>query len=146
MAAKVVFTNGCFDLLHAGHVRFLSEARSLGDRLVVGINTDDSVARLKSGRPIITLSDRMDMLMALRAVDEVIPFDDDTPYQLIRRVRPDVLVKGGAANIVGADLVRGWGGIVVHLAETGWHTTDIIERLNNARRSNSNHQRDDLAG
>lgn len=130
--AVEVFTNGCFDLLHAGHVRFLEQARELGDRLTVGINTDASVARLKPGRPIIPLADRIAMLLALRCVDYVVPFGEDTPIHLIHKLRPDVLVKGlSTPHIVGAEQVLGWGGRVVQLPENGWHTSDIIERIRN---------------
>ena len=113
---RVVFTNGCFDLLHAGHVSYLTEARALGDRLVVGLNDDASVRRLKGPtRPLQPAGDRALILAALRAVDLVVAFAEGTPRELIREVRPDVLVKGGdyrAADIVGADEVLAWGGEV----------------------------------
>lgn len=110
---QIVFTNGCFDILHRGHVEYLSAARALGDILVVGLNSDDSVRRLKGpGRPINPVEDRAAILDALRAVDFVTVFDEDTPYQLIEAIKPDVLVKGGdytVETIVGADLVQAQG-------------------------------------
>lgn len=113
---RIVMTNGCFDILHAGHLAYLREARTLGDRLVVAVNDDDSVRRLKgTGRPINPLADRMAMLAALRAVDWVVPFAEDTPARLIGRVLPDVLVKGGdyrPEQIAGADAVTAHGGEV----------------------------------
>lgn len=115
--ARIVFTNGCFDMLHAGHVRLLELARRKGDLLVVGLNADASVRRLKGGaRPVNGLSDRAEVLSALTCVDHVVAFDEDTPLDLIRAIRPDILVKGGdyrAETIVGADLVRDAGGEVV---------------------------------
>ena len=113
---KVVFTNGCFDVLHLGHVHYLSEARQLGDLLVVGLNSDDSVRRLKGeGRPVAPQADRAGVLCALSSVDYVCIFEEDTPDALIRLVSPDVLVKGGdykPGEIVGADFVTGKGGVV----------------------------------
>lgn len=113
---RVVFTNGCFDILHAGHVKLLEEARLLGDMLIVGLNSDASVRRLKGpGRPRNPQADRAAVLAAVRWVDEVIIFDEDTPYELILRLRPDVLVKGGdygPGAIVGEKEVLGWGGSV----------------------------------
>ena len=106
---RVVFTNGCFDLLHAGHITLLQKARTLGDCLVVGLNSDASVRRLKgAGRPLAPLSDRTQVLAALACVDFVTVFEEDTPYALIRRLKPSVLVKGGdyaPDQIVGRDLV-----------------------------------------
>jgi D-beta-D-heptose 7-phosphate kinase / D-beta-D-heptose 1-phosphate adenosyltransferase len=114
--ARIVFTNGCFDVLHAGHVRLLDLARRKGDMLVVGLNSDASVRRLKgSARPVNDLADRAEVLSGLAAVDHVVMFEEDTPLNLIRTIRPDVLVKGGdytAETIVGADLVRESGGEV----------------------------------
>lgn len=106
---KVVFTNGCFDILHAGHVHYLAEARSYGDVLIVGINSDSSVRRLKPGRPINPQDARAKVLCALKSVDYVIIFEEDTPYELIKVVKPDVLVKGGdwkKEDIVGADIAK----------------------------------------
>ena len=131
---RIVFTNGCFDILHAGHVGYLDEARRLGDRLVVAVNGDASVRRLKGeGRPVNPLRERMAVLAALSAVDWVVDFDDDTPEALIARLRPDVLVKGGdyrLDEVVGAELVRAWGGEVRVLSHLeNFSTTSIIERL-----------------
>jgi len=113
----LVFTNGCFDILHRGHVTYLAQARALGASLVVGVNTDASVRRLGKGgdRPVNPLEDRMAVLAALESVSLATWFDEDTPLELIRRVQPDVLAKGGdwaPENIVGADLVRARGGSV----------------------------------
>ena len=113
----LVFTNGCFDVLHRGHTAYLAQARALGASLVVGVNSDASVKRLGKGgdRPVNPLSDRMAVLAALESVSLVAEFDEDTPLNLILACRPDVLVKGGdwrAENIVGAHEVQGWGGTV----------------------------------
>jgi len=113
----LVFTNGCFDILHRGHVTYLAQARALGAALVVGVNSDASVKRLgKDGdRPVNPLSDRMAVLAALESVGMVVPFEEDTPLSLILACRPDVLVKGGdwqIEDIVGAREVQGWGGTV----------------------------------
>jgi D-beta-D-heptose 7-phosphate kinase/D-beta-D-heptose 1-phosphate adenosyltransferase len=131
---RIVMTNGCFDVLHAGHVAYLEEAKSLGDRLVVAINDDDSVQRLKGkSRPINGLEDRMLVLAGLAAVDWVVPFSGDTPADLIETVLPDVLVKGGdyqAEQIVGAKVVLDNGGEVRVLAFRDGHSSSrIIERL-----------------
>lgn len=131
---KIVFTNGCFDILHAGHVSYLKKARALGDCLVVGLNADDSVKRLKGpGRPVNPASARAAVLGALSCVDYVVIFEEDTPLGLIERVRPDVLVKGGdweGREIVGAAVVEGTGGRVVTMPyEDGFSTTGLIERL-----------------
>ncbi len=135
LGRPVVFTNGCFDLLHRGHVACLEEAAALGDSLVVGVNSDASVRRQRkgSGRPINTLEDRMAVLAALACVDLVIPFEQDTPLELILRVHPDHLVKGGdwpPERIVGAREVLGWGG-QVHSIPFRYHTstTALIERI-----------------
>ncbi len=118
---SVVFTNGCFDLLHVGHVRSLEQARSLGDRLIVAVNGDASVRRLKGvGRPIVPARQRMEVLAALACVDWVIPFRDTTPLAAIRALRPDLLAKGGdwsLDEIVGRREVERWGGRVVRLRE-----------------------------
>src|SRR5262245_13057574 len=111
---RIVFTNGCFDLVHPGHVRYLRAARRLGDLLVVGLNSDASVRRLNKGpgRPLVAQDDRAEVMSALEMVDYVSIFDEDTPYELIRVAQPDVLVKGGdwsVDRIVGADLVRARG-------------------------------------
>jgi rfaE bifunctional protein nucleotidyltransferase chain/domain len=133
-SGRLVFTNGCFDLLHRGHVEYLYAARELGDQLVVGVNTDDSVRRLKGeGRPVMSLEDRLYVLAGLACVDGVTPFDEDTPRQLIATLRPDVLVKGGdyrPEDVVGAEEVRAAGGDVVILPFLeGRSTTGIIQRL-----------------
>ena len=131
---RIVFTNGCFDLLHPGHVRYLAAARALGDALVVGVNGDASVRRLKeAGRPILSLAERLEVLAALAAVDHVIAFDDDTPRALVEALRPDVLVKGAdwpEAEIVGAAEVRSWGGHVERIPLVpGVSTTEILRRI-----------------
>ena len=130
---SVVFTNGCFDLLHAGHVTYLAQAHALGARLVVGLNDDESVRRLKGpSRPIQTLTDRATILAALRSVDLVVAFAEDTPLDLIRELRPDVLAKGGdyaPAEIVGAAEVVGWGGRVEVLPFVPGRSTSQIADL-----------------
>jgi D-beta-D-heptose 7-phosphate kinase/D-beta-D-heptose 1-phosphate adenosyltransferase len=130
---RVVFTNGCFDLLHVGHLRSLEAARRLGDRLVVGVNGDASVARLKGpGRPVVPARQRAEVLAGLACVDWVVVFAEATPLELIQRLRPDVLAKGGdwAPNaIVGREQVLGWGGRVVRLRQVvGVRTTRILTR------------------
>jgi D-beta-D-heptose 7-phosphate kinase/D-beta-D-heptose 1-phosphate adenosyltransferase len=130
---RIVFTNGCFDILHAGHVRYLAEARSHGDVLVVGLNSDDSVRRLKgAGRPLNTVADRAEVLAALAVVDYVVVFDENVPTPLIEIVQPDVLVKGedwADKGVVGREWVEAHGG-EVYLAplEPGRSTTSILER------------------
>jgi rfaE bifunctional protein nucleotidyltransferase chain/domain len=131
----VVFTNGCFDILHRGHVTYLEEARALGANLIVGVNTDESVQRLNKGpqRPINPLDDRMAVLAALESVTLVVPFDDDTPLALIKEVRPEHLVKGGdwtRDNIVGGDVVRSYGG-QVHAIPFRFDrsTTELLRRI-----------------
>jgi D-beta-D-heptose 7-phosphate kinase/D-beta-D-heptose 1-phosphate adenosyltransferase len=131
---RVVFTNGVFDLLHPGHIDVLLGARGRGDALVVGVNSDASVRRLKGpDRPIRTEAERCYVLAALAMVDVVVLFEQDTPLELIATLRPDVLVKGGdyaEPSIVGAREVRGWGGDVVVIPLTPGHsTTSTIERL-----------------
>ncbi len=131
---RVVFTNGCFDLLHPGHVRYLQRARSFGDVLVVGLNSDASVRRLKgSERPILSVADRCEVVAALECVDFVTIFDQDTPLELIQQLVPDVLVKGGdwpLDQIVGREVVQRAGGKVIAVAfEQGYSTTDIIARI-----------------
>ncbi|MBI4714352.1 MAG: D-glycero-beta-D-manno-heptose 1-phosphate adenylyltransferase [Nitrospirae bacterium] len=131
---RIVFTNGCFDLLHAGHVRYLQAARALGDVLVVGVNTDASVRRIKGdSRPLVPQEERAEVLAALECVDFVILFDDPTPYRLISAVRPHVLVKGGdwaVEEIVGRDIVEADGGkvLTIPLAE-GLSTSALIRRI-----------------
>lgn len=131
---KVVFTNGCFDLLHPGHIRYLEASRTKGDCLIVGLNTDASVRRLKGdGRPILSETERAEILSALSCVDLIVPFEEDTPIELIEAIRPDVLTKGAdyaVDEVVGADIVLAGGGSVelIELVE-GRSTTDIIGRI-----------------
>lgn len=138
---KVVFTNGCFDILHAGHVTYLQMAKQLGDYLVVAVNTDESIRRLKgSSRPVNNLDHRMTVLASLNVVDWVIPFADDTPERLLKLLKPDMLVKGGDYRIdqvVGADIIRAYGG-EVRIMKSGIHTssTDILKKINDMEASN----------
>jgi D-beta-D-heptose 7-phosphate kinase/D-beta-D-heptose 1-phosphate adenosyltransferase len=130
---RVVFTNGCFDILHVGHVRSLEEARGLGDRLVVAVNDDASVRRLKGpSRPVVPARQRAELLAALECVDWVVVFGAETPLATIRALRPDVLAKGGdwgMDEIVGRKDVESWGGRVVRLQEIpGVRSTTLIER------------------
>jgi rfaE bifunctional protein nucleotidyltransferase chain/domain len=130
----VVFTNGVFDLLHPGHIDLLTTARAAGDALVVGLNSDDSVRRLKGpSRPIRAEADRAYVLAALECVDQVVTFSEDTPLELVNRLRPDVIVKGGDYDedtIVGAREVTSWGGRVIVVPLTpNQSTTKIIERM-----------------
>lgn len=131
---KLVFTNGCFDLLHIGHIRYLQEAAALGDMLVLGLNSDASVRRLKgAARPIHREEDRAEILAALECVNFVVLFEEDTPYHLISQIQPDVLVKGGdwaSEDIVGSDIVLAHGGEVhsLHFVK-GYSTTDIVDRI-----------------
>ncbi len=132
--AKVVFTNGCFDIIHAGHVRYLEKAKRLGDILVVGLNSDRSVRKIKGrGRPLVSERDRAAVLSALKVVDYVVLFGEPTPIRLIEAIRPDVLVKGAdwkPGHIVGEELVRSYGGRVrrITLLE-GRSTSRIIDRI-----------------
>ena len=130
----VVFTNGCFDLLHAGHVRYLQQARQIGHCLVLAINSDDSVRRVKGpGRPVIGQAERAEMLAALECVDYVTVFDEQTPVPLLELLRPDILVKGGTTPVVvGRELVEGYGGKVMTMGLVpGLSTTTIIDRILN---------------
>jgi len=134
---RVVFTNGCFDLLHRGHTRYLEQARALGDLLVVAVNSDASVRQLKgAGRPVIPAAERAEVLASLAAVDLVLIFDDLDPGRVIRAVRPDVLVKGGdwpVDQIVGADFVQSTGGKVRSLPYVkGASTSELIRRVTSA--------------
>ncbi len=131
---RVVFTNGCFDIIHRGHVRYLAQAKSLGNVLVVGLNSDESVRRLKGpARPLVPEDERAEVLLALKAVDYVLPFSEDTPLELIKRVKPDILVKGGdwsVETIVGGDFVQSYGGKVMSLTFVeGFSSTNIIEKI-----------------
>lgn len=132
---KVVFTNGCFDILHVGHVRYLKQAKALGGKLVVGLNSDESVKRLKGEkRPLVSELERKEVLEALDCVDEVLIFSEDTPLELIKRLKPDILVKGGdyeLKDIVGAKEVLSWGGEVKPLSfYEGFSSSNIIEKIN----------------
>lgn len=133
-AQRVVFTNGCFDILHRGHVDYLAKARALGDILIVGVNTDASVRRLKGdSRPIVQEDDRAAVLAALGCVDYVCLFDEETPYELIRALVPDILVKGSdwsIGDIVGKDIVEAAGG-AVHTIEflPDRSTSSIIQKI-----------------
>jgi D-beta-D-heptose 7-phosphate kinase / D-beta-D-heptose 1-phosphate adenosyltransferase len=131
---KIVFTNGCFDLLHLGHVKYLQKARMLGDLLVLGLNSDESIRRLKGPkRPLIGQDERAHLMAALDCIDYVVIFDEDTPYELIRTLRPQILVKGGdysPEGVVGKDLVESWGGRVELIQFVdGKSTTNIIEKI-----------------
>ena len=131
---KIVFTNGVFDLLHRGHVEYLEESRALGDRLVVGVNSDASVRRIKGPeRPLVPAEERAELLAALACVDLALVFDADTPERLIREVEPDVLVKGGdwtPDRIVGREFVEARGGRVLNVPlRAGLSTTALIERI-----------------
>jgi D-glycero-beta-D-manno-heptose 1-phosphate adenylyltransferase len=142
---KVVFTNGCFDILHSGHIDLLRRARAFGDALVVAINTDSSVARMKgSSRPVIPQQERAEILDGMEMVDFVCAFEEDTPLEAILQIHPDVLVKGAdwTANIVGQNEVESWGGKVVTIPLVEGHsTTGIVERVlaryGNSRKTDS---------
>lgn len=130
----VVFTNGCFDILHVGHVRYLKAAAELGDHLVIGLNTDMSVRRLKgSGRPVQNENDRAEILLALTWVDLVVPFSQETPLEIITWLKPDILVKGGdysPETIVGAREIVTWGGKVLTLPyHKDKSTSRILEKI-----------------
>ena len=131
---KIVFTNGCFDILHAGHVRYLKKAKSLGDMLVLGLNSDSSVRNIKGkGRPIVNQKDRAEVVSSLSPVDYVVIFNEPTPIKLIEAIKPDILVKGAdwkRGSIIGEDFVRGCGGRIsrIRLFE-GRSTTGIIKRI-----------------
>lgn len=132
--ATIVFTNGCFDILHAGHAQYLEQAKALGDILIVGLNSDASVKRLKGPeRPVVSEQDRAFLIAALECVDFVVVFEEDTPFELIRVLRPDVLVKGGdwpVERIVGSDLVTATGGRVISLPfKEGLSTTELVRRI-----------------
>ncbi len=131
---KIVFTNGCFDILHLGHVDYLEHARDLGDKLVLGLNTDDSIGRFKGpNRPIQDQISRAHVLASLQSIDLVVFFNEDTPQRLISELLPDVLVKGSdylAENIVGSDVVKKNGGVVKTIEFVpGYSTTRIIEKI-----------------
>jgi rfaE bifunctional protein nucleotidyltransferase chain/domain len=137
---KVVFTNGCFDILHAGHTRYLREARKLGDALILALNSDSSVRSIKGPmRPIVPEAERAEVVSALDSVDYVTVFDELTPLELIEFLRPDIIVKGGdwaEKDIVGAETVRKWGGRVAIMPEIeGASTTNIIDKVLQVYRS-----------
>jgi len=126
---KVVFTNGCFDIIHIGHVRYLKEAKGLGDVLIIGLNSDRSVSSIKPDRPINPQNHRAEVLSSLEMVDYVVLFDEETPYELIKLIQPDVLVKGGdwkKGEIVGSDIARETYSLPY---VEGVSTTGIIERI-----------------
>ncbi len=130
---KIVFTNGCFDIIHIGHIRYLREAKNLGDILIIGLNSDNSVSRIKPGRPLIPEEQRAEVLSALYMVDYITIFDEDTPYELIKEIKPDVLVKGadwGKEDIVGRDIVK-----EVHTIPfvEGASTSEIIKKIQNLK-------------
>jgi len=136
---RVVFTNGVFDLLHPGHVRYLQKARALGDALIVGVNSGRSVRANKgAGRPVTPQAERVELLEALSAVDAVVIFDEETPHSIVTALQPDVLVKGAdwaEDAIVGRDVVEARGGSVVRMdIEPGYSTTAIIEKIRHGRR------------
>lgn len=131
---KVVFTNGCFDIIHAGHVRYLKKARSRGDILVVGLNSDSSVRAVKGeSRPIVPQNERAEVLSALSSVDRIVIFNDPTPIRLIKAIKPDILAKGAdwaAKDIVGGDIVRENGGKIARITLVkGRSTTNIIKKI-----------------
>jgi rfaE bifunctional protein nucleotidyltransferase chain/domain len=131
---KIVFTNGCFDILHKGHVEYLAKASDLGDKLIIGLNTDSSVEKIKGpARPVQDENSRALILASLEFVDAVVLFSEETPYDLIKRVQPDILVKGSdykAEEIVGYDILLSYGGkvVTVDLVE-GYSTTSLIKKL-----------------
>lgn len=138
----VVFTNGCFDILHAGHVRYLNEAKKLGDVLVIGLNSDESVRMLKGeGRPVNPAADRAEVLAGLRAVDHVVVFSDATAEELVRQLQPDIYVKGGdysLERLPEATTVASYGGktVLIPMVE-GRSTTNVIRRLQNEGKDSS---------
>jgi len=131
---SVVFTNGCFDILHKGHIRLFLEGKKQGDILIVAVNTDDTILRQKGpGRPIFPLAERLEVLEALETVDHLVSFEEDTPLEIILLLKPDILIKGGdwkPDEVVGKKEVEGWGGRVIHFPYvSGSSTTSIIERI-----------------
>ncbi|MCM8783038.1 MAG: D-glycero-beta-D-manno-heptose 1-phosphate adenylyltransferase [Candidatus Omnitrophica bacterium] len=130
----IAFTNGCFDILHYGHIKYLSQAKKLADILIVGVNSDTSVKKIKGeGRPINPLRQRMEVVAALSSVDYVVSFTQPTPWFLIKTIKPDILIKGGdwkKKNIVGSDIITSYGGKVLTLPYVkGVSTTDIINKI-----------------
>ena len=137
---RVVFTNGVFDLLHPGHIRYLQDARRLGDALIVAVNSDGSVRALKGhGRPIVPEAERAEVVAALESVNAVVVFDEDTPLRIVSRLQPDVLVKGAdwpADQIVGRDIVEARGGQVIRIPiAEGYSTSAIIGKIDNSDRT-----------
>jgi len=133
---KIVFTNGCFDILHPGHIDLLTRARRLGTKLIVGINSDESVKAIKGwNRPFLSQTERKAILEGLKAVDEVRIFDENTPENLVKEIKPDVLVKGGdytVDQIVGAKEVTSWGGkVIINPIVQGFSTSSIINKIQN---------------
>ncbi|MCX7834296.1 MAG: D-glycero-beta-D-manno-heptose 1-phosphate adenylyltransferase [Ignavibacteria bacterium] len=133
---KIVFTNGCFDIIHKGHIIYLKEAKKLGDYLIVGLNSDESVRRIKGNfRPINKQEDRALILENLKPVDAVVIFNEETPINLIEKIKPDFLVKGGdwkENEIVGADFVKSYGGKVISINYIeNYSTTSLIEKIKN---------------
>ncbi len=134
---KIVFTNGCFDILHVGHTRYLREAKKLGDVLVLALNSDSSVRAIKGGkRPLIPEDERADVVSSLESVDYVTIFNEHTPLELIEYLKPDIIVKGGdwsEEDVVGREFVKGRGGRIVIIPEIkGASTTNIIEKMKDA--------------
>lgn len=136
MGQTIVFAPGCFDLLHYGHLQMLARARALGDRLIVGLNTDESIRRLKGmSRPIVVYQQRYECLMAVRWVDEVIPIVDDTPCSLIEHLKPEVVVKGPGYDrhrMPESPIVESYGGRIVFFDGPDVSTTQLLQRLNHA--------------
>lgn len=133
---KIVFTNGCFDIIHIGHINLLREAKKLGDILIVGLNSDSSIRKLKgNNRPIIPEKERYEILSELKCVDEVILFNEETPLELIKKLKPNIIVKGGdwdINNIVGKDFIEKYGGKAYSIPfKVDNSTTNIIERIKN---------------
>lgn len=133
-----VFTNGCFDIIHPGHIKLLKEAKKLGKHLIVGINSDASISRLKGDkRPINSLEDRKEVLLAIKYVDSVISFDEDTPYELIKQINPGIIVKGGdykPEGVVGSDLAK----VEIIELRKGKSTTNIVEKINEGNSEQGN--------
>lgn len=130
----IIFTNGCFDILHSGHIKYLYDAKKLGDILIVGLNSDSSIKRIKGEkRPIINQEERAYIISALEMIDFIVIFDDDTPYELIKCIKPNILVKGGdwdIEKIVGKDIVESYGGKVLNIPFVeGKSTSNIIQRI-----------------
>ncbi|MCM8830147.1 MAG: D-glycero-beta-D-manno-heptose 1-phosphate adenylyltransferase [Candidatus Omnitrophica bacterium] len=136
---KIIFTNGCFDILHKGHIRLLKKAKSLGEVLIVGLNTDSSVRRLKGeDRPFFKQDERAEILSSLEMVDYIVLFPQDTPYKLIETIKPDILVKGGdyrKDGVVGRDIVESYGGkVYIFPVVKGVSTTKIVEKIKKAEK------------